>query len=70
MNFLNKMERKFGKYAIHNLMFYIIVLYGCGFLIMNFAPADVLVVPEPGCAGDPARADLAAGDLPHVSAQQ
>ena len=33
------MERKFGKYAIHNLMFYIIVLYGCGFLIMNFAPA-------------------------------
>ena len=39
MNFLNKMERKFGKYAIHNLMFYIIVLYGCGFLIMNFAPA-------------------------------
>ena len=66
MNFLNKMERKFGKYAIHNLMFYIIVLYGCGVLIMNFA----LVVPEPGCAGDPARADLAAGDLPHVSAQQ
>ena len=25
--FLNKMERKFGRYAIHNLMYYIIILY-------------------------------------------
>lgn len=39
MNFLNKMERKYGKYAIRNLMFYIIVLYGIGFFVMNFSPA-------------------------------
>lgn len=38
MNFLNKMERKFGKYAISNLMHYIIILYGVGFVIMKFAP--------------------------------
>ncbi len=39
MNFLNKMERKFGKYAVSNLMQYIIALYGAGFLIMNFTPS-------------------------------
>lgn len=33
MKFLYKMERKFGKYAIHNLMYYIIILYGIGFFI-------------------------------------
>ena len=27
MNWLDKLERKFGKYAIHNLMYYIIILY-------------------------------------------
>ena len=33
MKFLNKLERKFGKYAIPNLMYYIIILYGIGFVI-------------------------------------
>lgn len=28
MNFLNKLERKFGKYTIKNLPFYVMVLYG------------------------------------------
>lgn len=33
MNFINKLNRKFGKYAVHNLMFYIICLYITGFII-------------------------------------
>ena len=30
---LNRLERKFGRYAIHNLMKYIIGLYALGFFI-------------------------------------
>lgn len=33
MSFFNKMERKFGKYAIHNLMNYIVGMYVVGMLI-------------------------------------
>ena len=33
MKWLNKMERKFGKYAIPNLMFYIVILYAVGFIL-------------------------------------
>ena len=36
--FLNKMERKFGKYAIHNLPLYIVALYGLGFAIQLISP--------------------------------
>lgn len=38
MNFINKLERKFGKYAIHNLMYYIIILYGIGAVLDIAAP--------------------------------
>lgn len=38
MNFLNKMERKFGKYAIKNLTYYVIGAYVLGFLIQYFRP--------------------------------
>ena len=41
MNFLNKMERKFGRYAIHNLSAYIIALYVAGYLLYFFAPASI-----------------------------
>lgn len=41
MNFLNKMERKFGKYAISNLSMYIIITYAAGYLIELLAPAVV-----------------------------
>ena len=34
MNFVNKMEKKFGRYAIHNLMLYLIILYVVGFFII------------------------------------
>lgn len=33
MNLINKLNRKYGKYAIHNLMLYIIILYAAGFFI-------------------------------------
>lgn len=33
MKFLYKLERRFGRYAIRNLMKYIILLYGIGFVI-------------------------------------
>lgn len=36
MGFVNKLERKFGKYAIHNLMYYIIILYIVGLVIEIF----------------------------------
>ena len=39
MNWMNKLERKFGKYAISNLMFYIIILYAFGFVLSMAAPS-------------------------------
>ncbi len=38
MNWLDKLERKFGRYAIPNLMNYIIVLYVLGLAVEMFAP--------------------------------
>ncbi len=38
MNWINKLEKKFGKYAIPNLMYYIIILYAFGFVLGLFAP--------------------------------
>lgn len=38
LKFFNKLERKYGKYAINNLMYYIIVLYVMGWIIQMFAP--------------------------------
>lgn len=37
MNLFRKMERKFGRYAIHNLMYYIIILYGIGIAVDFFS---------------------------------
>ena len=39
MNWMNKLERKFGKYAIPNLMYYIIILYAFGFVLSIVAPS-------------------------------
>jgi len=49
MNFLNKMERKFGRYAIKNLTLYIILTYVVGY-VLDFAVPNVLgfCVLEPG----------------------
>ena len=38
MNFLNKMERKYGRYAIHNLSAYTIGIYVVGYLMYFFMP--------------------------------
>lgn len=36
--FLNKLERKYGRFAIHNLPMYIVVLYGIGFVLQLVNP--------------------------------
>lgn len=41
MNFLNKMERKFGRYAIPNLSLYLILGYVLGYLLEFINPAVV-----------------------------
>ena len=38
MNFLNKLERKFGRHAITGLMKYIIICYIIGYIIEFVAP--------------------------------
>ena len=44
MNFLNKMERKIGKYAIPNLMIYLIAAYCIGFVIYTANPNFMLML--------------------------
>jgi len=39
MNFLNKMERKIGKYAIPNLSLYLILGYVLGYILRFISPA-------------------------------
>ena len=39
MNWFNKLERKFGKYAIPNLPLIIVIIYAFGFL-MNLVKPD------------------------------
>ncbi|MEF9941347.1 MAG: hypothetical protein RSA90_05160 [Lachnospiraceae bacterium] len=38
MNWITKLERKFGRYAIPNLMYYIIVMYGVGVVLNLLMP--------------------------------
>lgn len=38
MNFFRKMENKFGRFAIPNLMYYIIMMYATGFVMNLFNP--------------------------------
>lgn len=38
MRWLNKLERKFGRYAIPNLMYYMIILYSLGFVLELILP--------------------------------
>ena len=39
MNFLNKMERKYGRYAIHNLTKYMIGCYAIGYILLYIEQA-------------------------------
>ena len=38
MNWINKLERKFGRYAISNLMLYVTIMYAVGFVIVLINP--------------------------------
>ena len=45
MKFLNKLERKFGKYSIHNLTRYIILTYIIGYILLmisTYSPVNIL----------------------------
>lgn len=42
MNWFDKLEKKFGKFAIQNLIYYIIILYGVGFLLNLINPSFYL----------------------------
>ena len=42
MNWLNKLERKFGRYAVHNLTTYLIGTYIIGYAIRLFIP-DMMI---------------------------
>lgn len=48
MNFLNKMERKFGRFAVQNLTFWLIGIYVLGYIIEYTMPAVLsLLTLEP-----------------------
>ena len=44
MNFLNRLERKYGRYAIHNLPAIMIGLYVAGYILQIFSPAVLSVL--------------------------
>ena len=39
MNWMDKLERKIGRYAVPNLMLYIIIMYGAGYVLYLINPA-------------------------------
>ena len=39
MRFIEKLERKYGKYGIPNLTMYVIICYVLGYLLMRLNPA-------------------------------
>lgn len=45
MKLLNKLERKFGKYAIHNLPAIMIGLYAAGYLLSLFGSGGMRILP-------------------------
>ena len=45
MNFLNKLERKYGRYAIQNLPMIMVVLYVVGYVIDLFFPSALSLFP-------------------------
>ena len=63
MNWLDKLERKFGRYAIHNLMYYIIILYAVGFVFQMINPSFYL--SQSGRCGDLAWTDMEDCDIYH-----
>lgn len=44
MKLLNRLERRLGRYAIQNLMKYIIIIYGVGLVLGSFIPHSYLLL--------------------------
>ena len=44
MNFLNKLDRKIGKYAIPNLINYLLIGYGIGYVLQLFSPSVYIML--------------------------
>ena len=38
MKFIDKLERRFGRYAIHNLMLYMVIIFAIGLVIQMMSP--------------------------------
>lgn len=48
-NLMNKLERKFGRFAVHNLTVYLVACYGVGYLVMMAMPQLLIYFSlEPG----------------------
>ena len=58
MNWISKLERKFGRYAIQNLMFYVIALYTVGFALSLVCSGILLSVFVTEHRSGVSRADL------------
>lgn len=68
MKFFYDFERKYARYAIRNLMYYITILYAAGLVIWLFDSGNLYPVSLPGHEPGFPRADLAAGYLYDLSA--
>lgn len=54
MNFINKLERKFGRYAVSNLIIYVLIAYAAGYVIQLINPTLYTMLelnPEMVCQG-------------------
>ncbi len=54
MKFINKLERKFGRFAVSNLILYVLIAYGIGYVIQIINPELYMLLelnPEYVCKG-------------------
>ena len=54
MGFIYKLEKKFGRFAINNLIYYVLGAYAIGYLLYGMAPNiyyNLLMDPELVCKG-------------------
>ena len=58
MNWMDKLERKIGRYAVPNLMLYIIIMYGAGYVLYLINSGILCTVSLPECTGNSARTGL------------
>ena len=66
MKFIDKLERKFGKYGIENLTIYIISQL-CTGICVDDIESQCAVHAQPECNEDPARTDLETDHLGYLS---